>query len=86
MRGISFYGRTEPRWLLFLCWILIFSWPFVFMFSPANPDSYFTFSIVSGLIVMASSIKLRSLLLFLTGLFLAISYYYLALMLMPTGP
>lgn len=86
MLGFSFYGRTEPRWLLFLSWILIFSWPFVFMFSPADPDRYFTFSIVSGLIVMASSIKLRSVLLFLTGLFLAISYYYLALMLMPTGP
>lgn len=86
MLGFSFYGRTEPRWLVFLCWFLFFSWPVVFMLSPGYGESFFTFSIVSGLFVVASSIKLRSVLLFLIGLFLAASYYVVALVLMGTGP
>lgn len=85
MLGFSFYGRTEPRWLVFLCWFLFFSWPVVFMLSPGSKP-IFWFSIVSGLFVVASSIKLRSVLLCFIGLFLLASYYVAALLLMGTGP
>ena len=86
MLGYSFYGKTEPRWLFFLSWLFVFLTSLLFMFSPGMPEKYLWFSLISGLIVVVSSIRLKSVLLFIMGVAVALSYYCMAFMFMATGP
>ena len=77
----SFYGETDPRWLLAIAWLLILAHPVVTFFALRIDNGYqliFMYSPVAGLVALAAAVRLRSWLLILQGIFTATFYGYLA--------
>ena len=75
----SFYGASEPRWLLASAWILLFAMPIVIFFAmPAGhgPASMLIYCPVTAIITLYAAWKLRSWLLVFQGIVMS-SYYLL---------
>ncbi|MEZ2189244.1 hypothetical protein [Corynebacterium sp. CCM 9204] len=76
----SFYGETEPRWLLATAWLLILALPAITFCALRIDNSYqliFIYSPVAGLVALVAAVRLRSWLLVLQGIFTATFYGYL---------
>ncbi|MCF4007749.1 hypothetical protein L1O03_11295 [Corynebacterium uropygiale] len=77
----SFYGKSQPRWMVALAWVLIFLLPAVAFISLRYDWGYqllFIYALIAGLIQLVLSWCLRSWLLILIGLFTLTFYYYMA--------
>lgn len=85
----SFYGSDEPKAFVGISWLLFFALPVVTFFSVRFDNGHqaiFAYSILSGIAILASAIKLRSWLLVILGFFTLTFYAYIATLLLGVIP
>ncbi|MBN9643664.1 hypothetical protein ACFSSC_11300 [Corynebacterium mendelii] len=77
----SFYGATQPAWVLAVAWLAVFALPVITFFAVRIDNGYemiFICAPLTGLVALAAAVKLRSWLLVVQGIAAALFYWYLA--------
>ncbi|MCF4007748.1 hypothetical protein L1O03_11290 [Corynebacterium uropygiale] len=73
----SFYGQSQPRWMVALAWVLVFLLPvvtFLALHDEGGDQLLFLYPLIAGIVVLVMAFFLKSWLLIIEGLF-TLTYY-----------